>query len=124
MSEALAKALEEKKGDRSLRALARDLEVAVGTAEGWLNGWRSPEIRHIIRLAAYLEVDPCVILQWELDEVVNPDHVHSLNFNGVPLSGRQTVDYRSNPTLRGRRATDWDRRPIDVYAMTGRLRAA
>lgn len=121
MSEALAKALEEKKGDRSLRALARDLDVAVGTAEGWLNGWRTPEIAHIARLAVYLEVDPCVIMRWELDEL-NPDLVCSLN--KVPLSRRQTVDYRRHPTVRAHETTDWDARPIDVYATDASLRVA
>ena len=119
MSEALAKALEEKKGDRSLRALARDLEVAVGTAEGWLNGWRTPEIPHIALLAVYLDVDPCVIMRWELDEL-NPDLVCSLN---VPLSGRRIVDYGTNPTVRAHKPTDWVHRPIDVYANSDEVAA-
>jgi len=57
MSKELAEALAAKKGDNSLRQLARDLDVATGTAEGWLNGWRSPELKHFGRLAEYLQVD-------------------------------------------------------------------
>jgi hypothetical protein len=66
MSEQLAKALQEKLGNRSLRALSRDLGVAVGTAEGWIKGWRIPDIKHISRLAVYLDVDPSIILDWEM----------------------------------------------------------
>jgi len=66
MSEQLAKALQEKLGNRSLRALSRDLGVAVGTAEGWIKGWRIPDIKHISRLAVYLDVDPSIILHWEM----------------------------------------------------------
>jgi hypothetical protein len=66
MSEQLAKALQKKMGDRSLRALSRDLDVAVGTAEGWLKGWRTPDIKHISRLAIYLNIDPSIILSWEM----------------------------------------------------------
>jgi hypothetical protein len=66
MSEQLAKALQERLGNRSLRALSRDLGVAVGTAEGWIKGWRIPDIKHISRLAVYLDVDPSIILDWEM----------------------------------------------------------
>lgn len=80
MSTELAKRLQKAMGDRSLRALARDLDVAVGTVEGWLKGWRSPDIRHISRLASYLEVAPSDILAWEMEAVtldrVNPRYVN------------------------------------------------
>lgn len=69
MSNELAEALEQRKGDRSLRALARDLNVAVGTAEGWLNGWRSPDLRHVPVLAAYLNVPIGTIVEWELEAI-------------------------------------------------------
>ncbi len=69
MSGQLEEALKEKKGDRSLRALARDLNVAVGTAEGWLNGWRSPRLRHIRGLAVYLETPAAEIVDWEIDAI-------------------------------------------------------
>jgi transcriptional regulator with XRE-family HTH domain len=77
MSEQLAKALQERLGDRSLRALARDLGVAVGTAEGWLKGWRTPDIKHISRLAVYLGVDPSVIVDWEIAASVTLHNVDS-----------------------------------------------
>lgn len=69
MSEELAKALEAKKGDRSLRSLARDLDVAVGTAEGWLNGWRSPDLKHVPVLAAYLNIPIGTIVEWEISAI-------------------------------------------------------
>ena len=69
MSGQLAEALKEKKGDRSLRSLARDLGVAVGTAEGWLNGWRSPKLHHIRPLAVYLEEEASNIMDWEIDAI-------------------------------------------------------
>lgn len=119
MSKQLAEALEERKGDRSLRALARELDVAVGTVEGWINGWRSPEIKYIAMLAVYLDVDPCLILKWEIAEL-NPEIVHSLN---APLSGRQFVDYGTYPTVRVYETTDRDYRPIDIHAEDGRIAA-
>ena len=63
----LQKAMDEK--GLSLRALARELGVAVGTAEGWLKGWRTPEIRHITNIAVFLRVDPSEVLDWELEEI-------------------------------------------------------
>ena len=69
MSEELAEALEAKKGKRSLRALARDLNVAVGTAEGWLNGWRSPKLYHMRTLAAYLGETTITVVDWEIDAI-------------------------------------------------------
>ena len=69
MSGQLAEALKEKKGDRSLRALARDLNVAVGTAEGWLNGWRSPKFYHLRPLGEYLDETASTIMDWEIDAI-------------------------------------------------------
>ncbi len=69
MSGQLAEALKEKKGDRSLRALARDLNVAVGTAEGWLNGWRSPKLYHLRPLGEYINESASTIMDWEIDAI-------------------------------------------------------
>lgn len=83
MSEQLARALEEKKGDRSLRALARDLGVAVGTAEGWLNGWRTPELENIPGLAEYLGLDVGQIVEWELEAVVAKNRLQMIDILGL-----------------------------------------
>ena len=81
MSEQLAAELAAKKGDRSLRALARDLDVAVGTAEGWLNGWRSPDLKHLAKLSDYLGRGIAEIVEWELN-AARPDDapiIHGLS---------------------------------------------
>lgn len=52
----------------------------------------------------------------------NPEVVHSLNFNGVPLSGR-TVCYGTNLTVRADGTTDWDQRPIEIYAEDDQIAA-
>lgn len=71
MSDTLGRKLQKAMDERglSLRALARELGVAVGTAEGWLKGWRTPEIRHITNIAVFLRVDPSEVLDWELEEI-------------------------------------------------------
>ncbi len=92
MSAQLAEALKEKKGDRSLRALSRDLDVAVGTAEGWLNGWRSPRLRHMRGLAVYLETTSAEIMDWEIDAIEE---------KGVYLSS-ECVDDTDCPNYVGR----------------------
>jgi len=65
----LSEMLREKQGDQSLRALARDMGVAVGTAEGWVKGWRIPEIRFIPVLAVYLEKDVEFVVDAVLEQV-------------------------------------------------------
>jgi transcriptional regulator with XRE-family HTH domain len=64
----LAEALREKKGDESLRSVARDLGVAPGTAEGWLKAWRRPDYPHLRPLAVYLDVPVETIIDWLLEE--------------------------------------------------------
>jgi hypothetical protein len=36
--------------------MARDLDVAVGTVEAWVKGWRRPNLSHIPKLAVYLDL--------------------------------------------------------------------
>lgn len=64
----LAEALKERQGDQSLRAVARELGVATGTAEGWLKAWRKPEYNHLPRLAGYLGVPVDEIIRWILED--------------------------------------------------------
>lgn len=95
MSDTLGRKLQKAMDERglSLRALARELGVAVGTAEGWLKGWRTPEIRHITNIAVFLRVDPSEVLDWELEEIattldrVNPRYRES----GVGLSAHRPL---------------------------------
>jgi len=67
--EKLAAALTDRQGDMSLRALARELGVAVGTAEGWVKGWRQPDLRHIPSIARFLEVDSGEVVGWLLADM-------------------------------------------------------
>lgn len=67
MATRLGQALKEKKGERSLRAVARDLNVSPGTIEGWINGWRAPDLKHIPMLADYLGVSVGDIVEWGIE---------------------------------------------------------
>lgn len=64
----LAEALRERRGDTSLRGVARELGVATGTAESWLKGWRQPEVKNLPKLSSYLEVPIDQIIHWVLDD--------------------------------------------------------
>ncbi len=54
----LSKALREKKEAEGwgLREMSRELEVATGTAEGYLKGWRLPSREHVDKVAAVLGI--------------------------------------------------------------------
>lgn len=65
----LAEALTEKQGDMSLRALARELDVATGTAEGWVKGWRMPDLKHVPRIAEFLGVETGEVVSWLLADL-------------------------------------------------------
>jgi len=64
----LSQALKEKQGDQSLRALAKELGVAVGTAEGWVKGWRTPDLENIPRIANYLGLTVADLVEIALSE--------------------------------------------------------
>ena len=62
----IAQALANRQGDDSLRQLARDLGVATGTAEGWVKGWRTPELENLPKIAEYLDQPVSVVVSWAL----------------------------------------------------------
>ena len=64
----LATELRRKQGDRSLRAFARDLGVATGTAEGWVKAWRLPKYAHLPRIAEEIEYPVEEIVTWLINE--------------------------------------------------------
>ena len=64
----LGVALQEKQGDKSLRALAGEMNVAVGTAEGWVKGWRYPHIKYLPMVADYLDVEAGDIVTWAAED--------------------------------------------------------
>jgi transcriptional regulator with XRE-family HTH domain len=64
----LSEALRAKQGDQSLRSVARQLGVAVGTAEGWLKGWRTPDLKHIPKIAKFLGVEVAGVFFMALEE--------------------------------------------------------
>lgn len=69
--ERLSGALNDHKGDMSLRELARSLGVSTTTVEAWLKGWRRPGWEHIEALSAFLEEDRLEVVTWILDDVAS-----------------------------------------------------
>lgn len=71
----LAEAIKERGADMSLREMARELDVAVGTIEGWSKGWRIPDLRHVPKLAVWLRRDVSEVVDLALTDLGddNPD---------------------------------------------------
>lgn len=87
----LAEALEARKGEDSLRAVAGQIGVAPGTVEGWLKGWRQPSYKHLRPLAEYLNEDIDLIVRWLIEDE-NPEA----------------------PIIHGLSRVAWSARPIDI----------
>lgn len=79
LAEALRKAIDDK--NHSLRAAAREMNVATGTVEGWKNGWRKPLYKHVRPIANYVNEQPMVVLEWiEASSAMRPYRDSALAF--------------------------------------------
>lgn len=68
----LSQLVRDLQGDLSIRELARRLDLAVGTIEGWRNGRTLPDLDNLYRLAEYARMRPDDLLRY-LDEGILPD---------------------------------------------------
>lgn len=84
--EQLSAALKEyqEQNDLSLRGLAREFDVATGTAEGWVKGWRKPDYKHLPIIIEKIEVDEITIYRWLTDDDSDDNFGYRIRPEGLP----------------------------------------